>query len=205
MSAERFAEQVARLAARYGEPRRVTAEVRGRFDPISNPRRAGEVCMVVRRPNGRLLISIKTFYPRSGWRLPTGGIERGEDIEAALLRETHEETGLETRIERFLAAVDYERPADGVVFHTYAFLLAELSGTLGSLDEHEQIEAYREIEIADLPRIADTLDGIGRSAAPEIAGDWADWGRFRAIVHREVHAALAGPPAAASTNVRGSG
>ena len=41
------------------------------FDPVGNPSRFAEVCMVVRRPTGTLLLSIKTFYPRGAYRLPT--------------------------------------------------------------------------------------------------------------------------------------
>jgi 8-oxo-dGTP pyrophosphatase MutT (NUDIX family) len=59
------------------------------FDPVGNPSRFAEVCMVVRRPTGDVLLSIKTFYPRGAYRLPTGGIDRDEPILDAVVRETH--------------------------------------------------------------------------------------------------------------------
>src|SRR2546430_13343037 len=81
--------------------------IRPFFDPVQNPDRFAEVCLVVRRRSGKVPLCIKTFYPRGAHRLPTGGIHRGERILDALRRETTEETGLETRIERFLAWITY--------------------------------------------------------------------------------------------------
>ena len=146
--------------------------------------------MVIRRRNGRLPLSIKTFYPRGAYRLPTGGIHHGERILDALRRETEEETGLETETKRFLAWITY-RPVsvpDGPpLFHTFAFLLDEVGGEFHTSDVEEQIEEWVEIEPAALADVADRLDRIQSAASRDIGGDWADWGRFRAIVHRAVH------------------
>lgn len=193
--------ELAELAERYGTPRRVSAHIPGGFfDPIKRPDRFGEVCMVVRRPGGAVLLTTKDFYPRGAFRLPTGGIAHGEGILDALLRETHEETGLSVEVRRFLAWIDY-RPVPGppeaepspTLFHTFAFLLDETGGTLGSLDPHERIAAYREVDPSELPRVADALDAVASELSPDIEGDWADWGRFRAVVHRAVHDALTSP------------
>ena len=184
--------EVAMLARRLGRPiDRDVALDDIAFDPVGNPSRFAEVCMVVRRPTGNVLLSIKTFYPRDAYRLPTGGIDKDEPILEALLRETHEETGLEPEPRRFLAALTYRDGTSGPpVFHTFAFLLEDAEGgPVHSLDEHEQIEAYREVPIAELPRVADRLDQIPADGAPGIP-NWDAWGRFRAHVHRAVHDAL---------------
>ncbi|OLC12679.1 MAG: hypothetical protein AUH44_00110 [Chloroflexi bacterium 13_1_40CM_68_15] len=190
-----FDQEVAELAARYGEPRRVDATINdGFFDPIHNPDRVGEVCMIVRRPNRKVLLSIKTFYPRGAYRLPTGGIHHGEGIFDALVRETLEETGLETTIRRFLAAIAYRplsSPDGPPIFHTFAFLLDEVGGMLEARDREERIEEYREVDPAELPAVADGLERVTSMHSVDIGGDWADWGRFRAIAHRVVHEALA--------------
>lgn len=185
-------EELRALASRYGEPVRVTATLRGAsFDPITRADRFGEVAMAIRRPGGALLLSTKDFYPSGAFRLPTGGISHGEGILDALLREAHEETGLSTEVRRFLAWIDYLPPAgDDAVFHTFAFLLDERGGTLGSLDPGERISAYREVAPADLEAVAERLEAA-TGGAPEIGGEWADWGRFRAVVHRAVAEALA--------------
>lgn len=178
--------------------------------------------MAIRRPSGRLILITKEIYPRGAYRLPTGGIHHGEGVLASLLRETCEETGLDVEVRRFLAAIAYrpssdtpERGSAGAepppaLFHTFAFLLDERGGTLGSLDPSERISSYREIAPGELTRVADRLEAIGSEPSPEIQGDWADWGRFRAVVHRAVHTALTRPavhsaltrPAGAQTDDR---
>jgi 8-oxo-dGTP pyrophosphatase MutT (NUDIX family) len=189
--------ELADLAKRYGAPLVVDARIADDFDdPIRRRDRYGEVCMVVRRPNGKLLLSIKTFYPRGAYRLPTGGIHEDEPVYDALLRETHEETGLDTTVERFLARISYRAvaPDSPSLFHTFAFLLREDGGTLGALDLSEQLEDWREIDPSELPGIADTLDDLRTTSDHDIGGDWRAWGRFRAVVHRAVHEAITASP-----------
>ncbi|MBC8161142.1 MAG: NUDIX hydrolase [Roseiflexaceae bacterium] len=191
-----LAAEVARLAQRYGEPLQVAARLPGRqFSPVSETDRVGEVCMVVRRRDGRLLTAIKTFYPDGAHRLLTGGIHHGESIEAALLRETWEETGLDVAVRRFLAVISYRQdgtddhgPAD---FLTFAFLLDETGGTLGPQDPHERLAGYREVALDELPAVAARLDALADDHNHEIGGRWSEWGRFRAVVHRVVWQAMA--------------
>src|SRR5438874_7113968 len=126
------ADEVRDLATRYGAPRRVEAVIRPFFDPVQRPDRFAEVCMVIRRRNGKIPLLIKTFYPRGAYRLPTGGIHHGERILDALRRETDEETALEVDVRRFLAWISYSDVSlpDGYpIFHTLAFLLNEVGGT----------------------------------------------------------------------------
>ena len=182
------------LAARFGGPLVVDSTIPDYFDdPIRRPDRYGEVCMVVRRPSGKLLVAIKTFYPRGAYRLPTGGIHRGEAIFDALVREAKEETGLETDVRRFLARIAYHgtaAPSGVPLFHTFAFLLEETGGRLGALDKTEQIEDWREIAATDLRQVAEFLDDLKTAGTMDIGGDWHAWGKFRAVVHRTVADAL---------------
>ena len=182
------------LAERFGAPRILDSPIPDYFDdPIRKPDRFGEVCMVVRRPSGKLLLAIKTFYPRGAYRLPTGGIHRGEAVYDALVRETYEETGLEFQVRRFLARISYRAagsPDPTPLFHTFAFLVDETGGALGPIDTSEQIEDWREIAVADLPDVARSLDRIRTPGTLDIGGDWAAWGQFRAVVHRAVYEAL---------------
>jgi len=187
--------ELAGLAERYGTPRLVSAHIGDAFfDPIKRPDRIGEVCMVIRRPSGKVLLAIKDFYPAGAYRLPTGGIDHGEPVLDALLRETSEETGLDVEVRRFLAWIDYEGAGIGagdekISFHTFAFLMDEVGGTLGVRDPGERILDFREVEVAELPAVAERLEGLG-GLSSDIVGDWGDWGRFRAVVHRAVHDAL---------------
>jgi 8-oxo-dGTP pyrophosphatase MutT (NUDIX family) len=186
--------EISALAQRYGPPRRVVIDLSdGSFDPVANPNRIGEVCMVIRRPSGHLLTAIKTFYPRGAFRLLTGGVKDGEPIEAALLREVQEETSLAVTIRRFLAIIEYNTkppsPA-GRTFATFAFLLDEIGGVLGVQDADEELEAFREVLPEELLAIADFLEHIDEGDSPKIGGRWQSWGTFRAIVHRAVYATL---------------
>src|SRR5438093_1484464 len=151
-------EEIAALGKRYGQPLvREVALDDVAFDPVGAPDRIAEVCMVVRRPSGKLLLAIKDFYPRGAFRLPTGGIHHGEPILDAVRREAIEETGLTLEVARFLAALNYRNgPTGPPAFHTFAFLLDERGGTLGAQDPAERIERWIEIEPSALPAVANT-------------------------------------------------
>ena len=186
-------DEIVQLSQRYGQPleRLVTLSTKKPFDPLNKKDRYGEVCMVVRRKNGRLLTMIKTYYPEGAYRLLTGGINRRERIYDALLRETAEETGLDVNVNRFLAAVAYRlRGKEEPIFYTFAFLLDETGGTLSITDDGEQIADFREIEQDELPAVADHLEHIGENYSKKIGGDWQDWGHFRAVIHTLVHDAI---------------
>jgi 8-oxo-dGTP pyrophosphatase MutT (NUDIX family) len=195
-------QQVNQLSQHYGVPlrRSVNLVSTSAFDPLGKPDRYGEVCMVIRRPNGLLLTARKTFYPPDAYRLLTGGIAHGEPIFDALLRETEEETGLDVHVRRFLAAVEYtleprrvlaaRRPAAGHPFYTFAFLLDEVGGVLACYDPDERVEDFREVNVDDLPHMADQLERLGEQFDPEIQGRWHDWGHFRSIIHRVVYESL---------------
>jgi len=183
--------EIAGLAARYGAPRRVAVELQGApFDPLIMPDRYGEVCMVIRRPNGKVITAIKTFYPPGAFRLLTGGVQHGEPIADALMREVAEETGLDVIVGRFLAAIEYRLALGEHSFATFAFLLEEVGGTLGAQDANEQIGAFRDVALDELPALAEFLARLPDDVDERIAGSWRDWGRFRAVVHRVVHEAI---------------
>src|SRR5439155_20023920 len=117
--------------------------IRAFIDPVQRPGRFDEACMVLHQRNGKGPLSIKPFYPRGAYRLPTGGIHHGERILDALRRETEEETGLETETKRFLAWITYRpvaAPEGPPLFHTFAFLSDEVGGQFHTSDLAERIE-----------------------------------------------------------------
>jgi ADP-ribose pyrophosphatase YjhB (NUDIX family) len=188
--------QIASLSERYGPPIRTTARLRDdSISPITKADRVGEVCMVVRRPNGHLITARKNYYPPGIHRLLTGGIDHGEPIEDALRRETHEETSLAVVVRRFLAVVEYAAPAnEAISFFTCAFLLDETGGTLQPQDDTEDIATFHEVPPAALPALATHLEEHTPPAYhPEIQGNWDAWGHFRAAAHRAVARALGVP------------
>jgi NAD+ diphosphatase len=190
--------EIAELAARFGPTAFVTAALPdGAFDPLSKTDRVGEVCMVIRRPSGRLLTFRKEIYPEGVFRLLTGGINHGEGVQEALLREVAEETSLTVALSRLMAVIGYsapDTPTGSYDFYSFAFLLDELSGSLAAQDLDERVEAFRDVEPAELPDLAAYLEGLEDSVDRAIGGSWRSWGSFRAVVHRVVAAQL-NPPA----------
>lgn len=182
------------LAERFGQPlvRFAQLEVTELFDPLSSPDRYGEVCMVVRRPGGHLITAKKTFYPTNAYRLLTGGIHPGEPVLDALLREVHEETGLEVVVDRFLGAVAYHWPGEQAspLFYTFAFLLDERGGTLETLDPEEHLDYFRAIPPEELLEREAFFSHVENEVPRSFGITWDAWGRFRAIIHRLVWEAL---------------
>ena len=140
-------------------------------------RRQAEVVLVMLRPDGRLVLQTKAIYPPGAFRIPTGGICQDEPLLDALTRELREETGQQARVRRLLGVLCYHFRRGGVAHdrQSYVFLLDIGSEPLRPEDGEEEISAYREIRLSDLPQAAANLEST--------RGDWAVWGRFRALVH----------------------
>lgn len=63
---------------------------------VRRPRTLG-VRAIVRDPAGRIALVRHTYVAR--WHLPGGGVDKGERVEAAAVREVREETGLDVTVE----------------------------------------------------------------------------------------------------------
>jgi ADP-ribose pyrophosphatase YjhB (NUDIX family) len=166
-------DDLGRLRKRYGkitvvQPALSSAD----FPPLRSGRRA-EVAMAIRRPSGGILLHTKAFYPPAVYRLPTGGIKKGEDVEHALFREVEEETSLAVDVERLVAVIEHVVPGGRPAFRSYLFLLRETGGVLKVNDPDEQISGWEERDVAGLARAVRELRAL--------EGRWQRWGAFRAV------------------------
>lgn len=138
--------------------------------------RRGEVVFVVKRPAG-VILHTKDFYPPGTYRLPSGGVGWGESVLSALHREAREEMGLEIEVERFFGLLEYEFHCqeETIPFVSYVFLVREAGGELAPQDAEERILSFRQVPVAELSAVADSLRAMEE--------DWREWGEFRAIAH----------------------
>jgi 8-oxo-dGTP pyrophosphatase MutT (NUDIX family) len=182
-------QELQELALRFGKPLEVTRSLGANSFLASRKTHIAEVCLAVKRANGRLLTMTKAFYPSGIYRLPTGSIGLSEPVAEALQREIWEETGLEMEILRFLAHITYLHN-EGRIFHSYIFLLAS-EGQPAPQDHSEQISGFYEVSTSDLLQIAQTLQNLPPEYSGELGATWSDWGKFRAVVHQVTAEALA--------------
>lgn len=96
------------------------------------------------RADGRwvLLIARRSATDLLQWTLPKGGIEEGETLEQAAVREVREETGIYARILRELGVIDYWfvwRP-DAVRYHKYVhyYVMEPRAGHLHERDNEAE-------------------------------------------------------------------
>lgn len=106
------------------------------------------------RPDGRwvVLISRRNAAGQLQWTLPKGGLEEGEDLEEAAVREVAEETGLRSRIVDKLGVVDYWfvwKP-DEVRYHKYVhyYLMAFVDGSTEAHDDEAEEVVWLPLEQA---------------------------------------------------------
>jgi ADP-ribose pyrophosphatase YjhB (NUDIX family) len=189
------AEEVDALITQFGDPRRQLCTMNvshATFDRWARKTSTGpvacrgEVIMAIMRPNGRVLLHTKHFYPEGVYRLLSGRVLWRDHVDRTLNREVREETSLDVTVERFLGLIEYEFLWQDrtLPFVSYVFQLRELGGELCCLDQGEGITDFREVTVAELSDVAKQLEGL----QPE----WQDWGYFRAVAHYMVQDLLRG-------------
>lgn len=121
--------------------------------PIKRAVSAGGL-VVQDRADGRwaLLIARRSAARVLQWTLPKGGLETGETLEEAAVREVREETGIHADIAGPLGVVDYWfvwRP-DEVRYHKYVhyYVMRPVSGHLSERDDEAEHVAWLPIDDA---------------------------------------------------------
>jgi len=104
------------------------------------------------RLEGDLVAVLRRNDPFRGLpALPGGFVELGESTEEAVVREVREETGLETRVVRFVGV--YSDPARDPRGHVVS-VVYELERTGGELRAGSDAAGVVRLNLADVPRLA---------------------------------------------------
>lgn len=137
----------------------------------------GEIVMVILRPEDKVLLMTKKFYPESLYRLPTGKMKPGESIENAFQREIREETGFCDIPGTLLTTIHYmlKNNSSVVDYKSFLMITSEISDIPIPEDEDEGITDFKEVHVSHLKDISEKLKNL---SAP-----WHDWGCFRAVSH----------------------
>jgi 8-oxo-dGTP pyrophosphatase MutT (NUDIX family) len=133
--------------------------------------RRAEICYIMHRgnPADGLLLHIKTFYPTGAFRLPTGGIHKGEAVMETLRREIEEETGMvvgagadQVQVQRCLGVVSYAMEhrtlSKTFSFATYHFVVQmPPDGVIEPHDPDEYIGGWQWRKPEELGAVAEYL------------------------------------------------
>ncbi|MDV2581586.1 NUDIX domain-containing protein [Alkalibacillus haloalkaliphilus] len=77
------------------------------------------VVVLVTTEKGDIVYARQEQYPKGVWSLVSGFVDKGENAEAAAIREVKEETGLDTKVEEYMGSiVSKDKPDDiYLMFH----------------------------------------------------------------------------------------
>src|SRR3990172_9015066 len=112
-----------------GAPRRLLCEACG-FVFYLDPKLA--VGTIISDEHSRVVLVKRAIEPGYGkWVFPGGYVDRGEEVQAAAVREAREETGLEVRLDRLINIYSYTGRTPVIVVYSATLL----GGCLGCDDE----------------------------------------------------------------------
>jgi ADP-ribose pyrophosphatase YjhB (NUDIX family) len=111
---------------------------------VTGPGRAG-VHAVPFTESGKVVLVRLTYAP--GWRVPGGGLKRGEGAEQGMLRELREEIGLQSH--GAIEPLDDERRGSEAAEHPSAFFVVR--DVVYRPRSNLEVEEVREFDPADLP------------------------------------------------------
>jgi ADP-ribose pyrophosphatase YjhB (NUDIX family) len=98
--------------------------------------------------HGKILLLDQHANESRHWSLPGGAVQEGETLQAALVREMHEETGLHIRVADLLYVCDYFAKSSHVVHIT--FVCERIGGILGMIKHGMDSAPIRGVEFVPI-------------------------------------------------------
>ncbi len=156
--------------------------------PFDNLKYRERTCLLVcKNSEGKYLLGASNEYPKGIVRLMGGGVDKGEDLLKAAIREVKEETGAEiteSELEE-LAAVKVEGVFEGITYtHTvYLYFLNSSKDDLVAGDDVSEVVQYTEEDFNDLISRFKNIDDNLMSKGDD-PYSWGDYGKVYAFVHQ---------------------
>lgn len=106
--------------------------------------------VVFQRLENGIQVALVGNSQRGTWYLPKGGLDKGETIEQAAVREVLEETGLDVNLIRPVKAIQYWFNARGTRIHktVHYFLMEATGGDFSRRDAENDRAAWFDLEAA---------------------------------------------------------
>ncbi|HEY8562335.1 MAG TPA: NUDIX domain-containing protein [Pyrinomonadaceae bacterium] len=107
----------------------IPSRLRSKIVRASQRKFTASVAVIITNPDGNVLLLEHILRPGSGWGIPGGFIEHGEQPESAARREIREEVGIEIENLRMLRV--------RMLYRHIEFLLSAESNEQGAVKSHE--------------------------------------------------------------------
>lgn len=140
------------FSPRTGEPTAIGKGGWVRHDPVTGhevfPRTDPAVIVAVHDADGRILLGANALWEKNRFSLLAGFVEPGESLEAAVIREVFEESGVVVRDPRYLGSQPWPFPASLMLG------FEAMADAVGTTPDGDEIVALRWFERAELAELA---------------------------------------------------